>query len=78
MRGAMKLTVLLFARAAELLGTRSLEVELPVGSTVEDLRRKLSQCPLNWAVAVNREYAEDSRVLLESEEIAIFPPVSGG
>ncbi len=74
----MKLTVLLFARAAEVLGKRMLEVELPAGSTVEDLRRKLPQCPLNWAIAVNRDYAEESRVLLEGDEIAVIPPVSGG
>lgn len=78
MRNAMKLTVLLFARAAEVLGKRMLEVELPAGSTVEDLRRKLPQCPLNWAIAVNRDYAEESRVLLEGDEIAVIPPVSGG
>jgi molybdopterin synthase sulfur carrier subunit len=29
-------------------------------------------------IAVNNEYAEDSVELLESDEIALIPPVSGG
>ena len=30
------------------------------------------------AVVVNQEYAERGRVLMEGDEVAILPPVSGG
>ncbi len=30
------------------------------------------------AVAVNQEYARRDRVLLEGDEVALLPPVSGG
>lgn len=30
------------------------------------------------AVAVNQEYAERGRVLMDGDEVAILPPVSGG
>ena len=32
----------------------------------------------NYFIAVNHEYAEDSVVISESDELAIIPPVSGG
>jgi molybdopterin converting factor small subunit len=30
------------------------------------------------AVAVNQEYAQPTRILLDGDEVAILPPVSGG
>ena len=74
----MELTVLLFAQAAESSGDRSLKILLPVGSSVAELRKALPRCPPNWAIAVNREYAVDSKILEEIDEIAVIPPVSGG
>lgn len=81
----MVLTVLLFAAARERAGTDALAVELPPGATVADLRAALvDRCPalaslLAWsAVAVNHDYAADTRLLCSGDEVALIPPVSGG
>jgi molybdopterin converting factor subunit 1 len=77
--------VRLFARARDLAGTDIIDVELPVGATVRDLRSRLAeQCPRlggllqRCAVAVDNEFAEDELTLPLRAEIALLPPVSGG
>lgn len=81
----MTFTVHLFARARELAGADTLAVELPAGATVAELRRALAQMVPELArlldisaVAVNHDFADDSRVLGPADEIALIPPVSGG
>ena len=81
----MTITVRLFARARELAGAGQLKLELPLGARVADLRGALVEGvpalgPLLAvsAVAVNHDFAEADRVLVESDEVAIIPPVSGG
>lgn len=75
----------LFARARELAGTDTLEVELPAGATVAELRRRIAgTCPAladllgRSALAVNNEFADDSETLPSTAEVAVLPPVSGG
>jgi molybdopterin converting factor subunit 1 len=77
--------VRLFARARDLAGTDSLGLELPDDATVADLRRRLAtDYPAlaglleRSALAVESEFAADSRQLRDNEEIALLPPVSGG
>jgi molybdopterin converting factor subunit 1 len=81
----MTLTVHLFARARELAGSDAVAVELPPAATVADLRRRLAdRFPAlaglleRSAVAVNHDFAEDSRRLSAGDEVAVIPPVSGG
>jgi molybdopterin converting factor subunit 1 len=81
----MLVHVRLFARARDLAGADVLRVELPDGATVADLRRRLAadHPPLSSllersALAVENEFAVDSRVLSADAEIALLPPVSGG
>lgn len=81
----MTLTVHLFARGRELAGADAITVEVPAGATAARLRQTLaSRYPAlaslleTSAIAVNHDFAEDSRVLAESDEIAVIPPVSGG
>jgi molybdopterin converting factor subunit 1 len=81
----MTFRVKLFAAMAELAGGDSVEVELPGGATVADLRREVGkQLPLartllnSSGVAVNHDLAENDRTLEGGEEVAIIPPVSGG
>lgn len=80
----MKITVLLFARYRELAGCQRVEVEVPEGSTlarVWDGVKEIAPAlrsegrPL---MACDREYARPDRVIAGHEEIALFPPVSGG
>ena len=77
--------VLLFARARELAGVESIDVNLPPRATVADLRASLAnQCERiarlveKSAIAVNNEYAADATLLPAGAEVALLPPVSGG
>ncbi|QEL14474.1 molybdopterin converting factor subunit 1 [Limnoglobus roseus] len=81
----MTLTVLLFARAKELVQRDAVSVILPPSATVGDLRSRLaaefpqlSSLLGVCVIAVNHDFADDSRGLLPSDEIAVIPPVSGG
>jgi MoaE-MoaD fusion protein len=76
----LTLEVKLFAMLRERAGSDSVTVELPEGSTVEDLLGELA--PLIGAMpvraAVNREYSTDAAPLSDGDEVALIPPVSGG
>ncbi len=79
------LVVLFFASLKQAAGVRQVEVGLPYGATVSDLKVHLERTLPGLAaamgpavVSVNHEFAEDSTVLPDRAEVAIFPPVSGG
>jgi sulfur-carrier protein len=81
----VKLSVRLFAVARELAGCERLDLELPEGSTVGQLRSRLAEAhPALAAVlphvlfAVGSEYAGDDAVVAAGSEVACIPPVSGG
>lgn len=81
----MKVTVKLFARLRELAGTHILERHLADRATVTDLLQdleaefpRLTGAVARTAVSVNREFADPQTPLAEGDEVAIFPPVSGG
>jgi molybdopterin converting factor subunit 1 len=81
----LSVQALFFAAYRDLLGTRSLSVELPDGATVADLVAALrgrgapfDALPAEPAVAVNRAYALSSETLRPGDEVAFIPPVAGG
>ncbi len=83
----MKLKVLFFANYKELLGLSELTVELDTGSKVIELNQLLATKGDRWQevfqsssikVAVNHELVEEHTVLKEGDEVAYFPPVTGG
>ncbi len=81
----MKVSVQLFARAQELAGADLVEIDLPDESSVAGLRQALAeQVPAiaslvpGLFVSVGCDYADDSTLLEPDQEIACFPPVSGG
>jgi molybdopterin synthase catalytic subunit len=81
----MKVTLKLFARFRELAGSGRLERVLDEGATVEDLLDvlhtefpRLSEVTARSIISVNQEFATPDRLLHDGDEIAIFPPVSGG
>jgi len=81
----MKLRVKLFAVARELVGRDALEVEVPGGATVADVRAAVEKnFPALGRVlphaqwAVDAEYADQHTVIREQCDVAIIPPVSGG
>jgi len=81
----MRVTVLTFGVLRDHFAETSHPVELPGGSTVQDLLEVfellLPEGAVPWssiAVAVNREYASATHPLSEGDEVALLPPVSGG
>jgi molybdopterin converting factor subunit 1 len=82
---AVHVRVRLFAMQREQAGARSVELDLPVGATVEDAWSALVGlhpvlAPGRPAVrfARNAEYATPDEVLADGDELACIPPVSGG
>ncbi|HVS16044.1 MAG TPA: molybdenum cofactor biosynthesis protein MoaE [Thermoanaerobaculia bacterium] len=81
----MKIRLLAFASASDAVGGSELELELPEGATVGDLKERLERDHAAlaglWhrvAVAVDGELAQDSTALADGAEVALLPPVSGG
>ena len=80
----MKCRIKAFGISREIIGNKHLEIEVPDGYPVSDLKKDLlKKYPAlvelrSLYVAVNHEYAEEQSVLREGDEIAIIPPVSGG
>ncbi len=80
----MKIKILAFGVAKDILGGTSVNLELINDATVYNLQYLLEQqYPRlkqlsSYMVAVNNEYALPGDSLHERDEIAIIPPVSGG
>ncbi|AYQ32814.1 MoaD/ThiS family protein [Runella sp. SP2] len=80
----MKITVLAFGIAKEIIGQLELTLQLSEEATVADLKSHLvSQFPdfqklASLRVAVNTDYADDTQPLHPNDEIVLIPPVSGG
>ncbi|MCH7953536.1 MAG: molybdopterin converting factor subunit 1 [Chloroflexi bacterium] len=77
--------VRLFARLAELAGTREAEVELGEGLTAAGVFDVLVQRYPSLAgfeaivrFAVNSAYVPASHPVRDGDEVALIPPVSGG
>ncbi|AFL89448.1 molybdopterin converting factor, subunit 1 [Terriglobus roseus DSM 18391] len=81
----MQVNVLFFGVLREAIGA-SETVEVADMTTVADLltyfeersREDLAEMWPRIAVAVNREYVGREHVLMEEDEVALLPPVSGG
>ena len=80
----MKINILAFGIAKDIINGSTLGLEISDGTTVGELKTQLtSQFPefeklRSLAIAVNQEYQEDDFLLSEKDEIVIIPPVSGG
>ena len=82
-------TVVYFARLREALGHASEQIALPAGvrdlNTLRDLLRKRGGA---WAeeladskpvrAAVNQDMASGDTLIADGDEVAFFPPVTGG
>lgn len=83
------ITVVYFARLREALGKATEQIALPASvSDLESLRALLRQRGGAWAdelgdqksfrAAVNQEMARGDTPVKDGDEIAFFPPVTGG
>jgi molybdopterin synthase sulfur carrier subunit len=85
----VKVKVLFFASLREQLGTAGEEIELPAGvATVAALRGHLARRGGPWEgalaekknvrAAVNQDMVKPGAPIRAGDEIAFFPPVTGG
>jgi len=84
----MHIHLLYFAGLREALGIATEELELPAGvATVAALREFLAERGVPWTTlattknlraAVNQEMAGPDAPLQAGDEVAFFPPVTGG
>jgi len=81
----VRIGVRLFARYREAAGRERLEVDVPDGGTVEaawsavvDRHPQLSPYRPFTLFAVGNEYVDAEHRLAPSDELCLFPPVSGG
>ncbi len=78
----MNVKVLFFASLKEHLGQADIQLEVPPSQTVAALWQVLSAdvdaVPEQILVAVNQEYVQANYQLKNGDEVAFFPPVTGG
>ncbi|HLH31885.1 MAG TPA: molybdopterin converting factor subunit 1 [Terriglobia bacterium] len=81
----MQVRLLFFATLKDIVGAREMQLDVPPGATVSDV---LSHLETNYPrikdyrgvalTAVNEEYVDKTASVKDGDELAIFPPVSGG
>ena len=77
----VSIRVKFFASLRERMGRGEARLRLPTGSSVRAAWHEASggeQVPERLLVAVNREYVDWRRIVEEGDEVAFFPPVTGG
>lgn len=77
----MHIQVRFFAGLRERLGVAQLELSLPEGATVAQVWEQAvsgESLPANVLAARNMEYVDLSCRLADGDEVAFFPPVTGG
>jgi molybdopterin converting factor subunit 1 len=81
----MQLNVKLYATLKDRAKANQVTVQLEDGATIGMLRQKLAADYLALAstlprclAAINQEFADDDAVIHAGDEVAFFPPVSGG
>ena len=82
------ITVLFFAKVREDLGVDSLHISCSIAATLGELKNGLiNQHGQRWeqvlgasnlVQAVNHQVANDQQILSSGDEVAFFPPVTGG
>lgn len=81
----MQVKLLFFATLKDIVGARQLQFELPAGATINDLLTRLEVSYPRFKdyrpvllTAINEDYVGKDARINEGDEVAIFPPVSGG
>ena len=77
----MKIRILYFASLREQIGRASDCIESSEPLTVADAWKQATEMPEpfdNLLIAVNQEYTTAETLLQDGDELAFFPPVTGG
>lgn len=78
---AMTVQVRFFASLRERLNISDQTISVPAGATVNDVLKQVlgdRETPPNILAAVNMEYADLTAPVRDGDEVAFFPPVTGG
>jgi MoaE-MoaD fusion protein len=81
----MQVRLLFFATLKDIVGAREMHLDIPSGATIADVLTHLESTyprvkeyrPV-VLTAINEEYVGQDAPVQEGDEVAIFPPVSGG
>jgi molybdopterin synthase sulfur carrier subunit len=77
----MNVTVKFFASLREQLGKSEVNLHFPKSLTVAEVWNQINpheSLPAHMLTAVNKEYVDSSTLVQEGDEVAFFPPVTGG
>ncbi|OOZ41552.1 molybdopterin converting factor subunit 1 [Solemya pervernicosa gill symbiont] len=77
----MRVTVKFFASLREQMGCDGATVEIGEVATAADVWLQASggkALPTNVLVAINMEYTDQNHLVKSDDEVAFFPPVTGG
>lgn len=77
----MSITVKFFASLRESIGSADCELAPDAITTAADAWSAATdgqQRPPNTLIAINMEYADAEQVVNDGDEVAFFPPVTGG
>ena len=81
----MRIVIRFFAGMRERAGSGAMALDVPEGTTVDGAIAAAERefgggqsLPSRLMTAVNGEYVRGDAVLLEGDELALIPPVSGG
>jgi molybdopterin synthase catalytic subunit len=81
----VQVKLLFFASLKDIVGKRQLDIDVPTGATVSDLWEQLESRYPPLAryrsivlTSLNEEYVDRAAVISDGDELAMFPPVSGG
>lgn len=77
----MSIEVKFFASLSDILGKKSASLDAASGLTVAEiwnLSTDQADFPLNTLCAINMDYAQPTDAVSDGDEVAFFPPVTGG
>ncbi len=80
----MRVKVKLFSSFREIVGQKELELDFDGGTAAQLWEQLVTRFPelarvgQSKVVAVNREHSDLDAILRDDDEVAFFPPVSGG
>ncbi len=77
----MSVSIKYFASMRDRMGRGDEVIELDGEMTIVDLWKKVAngaEMPESTLVAVNMEYTDGSHLVKDGDEVAFFPPVTGG
>ena len=82
----MHITLKTFAQTREITGEDNITLNLSDNSTIETVLSQLKTRSDKWALALegsvltarNQELCDTETVLSDGDELALFPPVTGG